>query len=135
MFHAGLTPRSSTQIESLMSKIRPYHGILFLEDSVPNPGSNPFVLRFLDNYEPTRSIDEMASLSNLVLAQALQIVRHYLLWSRAIIIYPICASNVYANAVKLPPGYKQLETAFTQQFPDFKLNDIFEAVSILWYDI
>uniref|UniRef100_A0A915MCY7 GATOR complex protein NPRL3 n=1 Tax=Meloidogyne javanica TaxID=6303 RepID=A0A915MCY7_MELJA len=129
MFHAGLTPRSSTQIESLMSKIRPYHGILFLEDSVPNPGSNPFVLRFLDNYEPTRSIEEMASLSNLVLAQALQIVRHYLLWSRAIIIYPICASNVYANAVKLPPGYKQLETAFTQQFPDFKLNDIFEAFS------
>ncbi|CAK5085353.1 unnamed protein product [Meloidogyne enterolobii] len=129
MFHAGLTPRSSTQIESLMSKIRPYHGILFLEDSVPNPGSNPFVLRFLDNYEPTRSIEEMASLSNLVLAQALQIVRHYLLWSRAIIIYPICASNVYANAEKLPPGYKQLETAFSQQFPEFKLNDIFEAFS------
>uniref|UniRef100_A0A1I8BZU7 GATOR complex protein NPRL3 n=1 Tax=Meloidogyne hapla TaxID=6305 RepID=A0A1I8BZU7_MELHA len=129
MFHAGLTPRSSAQVESLMSKIRPYHGILFLEDSVPNPGSNPFVLRFLENYEPTKSIEEMASLSKLSLVQALQIVRHYLLWARAIIIYPICASNVYANAVKLPPGYKQLLSSFSHQFQDFKLNEVFEAFS------
>jgi hypothetical protein len=135
MFHAGLTPRSSSQVETLMLKIRPYHTILFLVDSVPNPGSNPSVLKFLECYEPTKCLEEMSFLSKLSLIQVFQIVRHYLLWARAIIIYPICSSNVYANAEKLPPGYKQLVISFNQQFPEFKLNEIFEAVGIIFINI
>jgi hypothetical protein len=66
-----------------MARIQPYHGILFLEDSVPSPDSNPFVLRFLEEYEPSRSIEELALLSGLsAQSQVLQIVRHYLLWAR-----------------------------------------------------
>jgi hypothetical protein len=112
-----------------MARIRPYHGVLFLEDSVPSPDSNPFVLRFLEEYDPSRSIEELSLLAGLPLSQVLQIVRHYLLWARAMVIYPICTSNIYANSEHLPAGYKALEEAFNDQFIDYQLAEILEAVS------
>lgn len=49
-------------------------------------------------YIPFFSIEEISVLSGLPLSQVLQIVRHYLMWARATIIYPICLSNVYTTA-------------------------------------
>lgn len=65
LLQAGLTPRSryvsqvyestfSKEIDKIMRQVRPYHGILFLEDTLPSPDSNSFVMKFLNEYEPDR---------------------------------------------------------------------------------
>ncbi|KAL3086638.1 hypothetical protein niasHT_037764 [Heterodera trifolii] len=82
------------QPPKLKRHIRPYHGLLFLDESIPNPDSKPSCAGFIDGYEPSRSFEELAHLSDLPIDQVLQIVRHYLLWARAMLIYPICTTNV-----------------------------------------
>lgn len=37
-----------------MRRIRPYHGILLLEESIPSPDSNPSVRLLLKHCEPDR---------------------------------------------------------------------------------
>lgn len=40
----------------------------------------------------------MSVQTGLPLSQLLQIVKHYIMWARAIVIYPICSTNVYTTA-------------------------------------
>ncbi|KAL3111357.1 hypothetical protein niasHT_019587 [Heterodera trifolii] len=129
--HVGLASRSAAEIEATMRHIRPYHGLLFLDESIPNPDSNPFVRRFIDEYEPSRSFEELAHLSGLPIDQVLQIVRHYLLWARAMLIYPICTTNVYANAPQQPHNFRTLEAQFGDRFGSdcCPMADVLEAFS------
>uniref|UniRef100_A0A914I9J7 GATOR complex protein NPRL3 n=1 Tax=Globodera rostochiensis TaxID=31243 RepID=A0A914I9J7_GLORO len=128
--HAGLAPRSSAEVEATMRHIRPYHGLLFLDESIPSPDANPFVHRFLDEYEPSRSFEEMSHLSGLPIGQVLQIVRHYLLWARAMLIYPICTTNVYANAPQQPHNFRTLEAQFSDRFDtECPMAEVLEAFS------
>ncbi|KAI1715395.1 phosducin domain-containing protein [Ditylenchus destructor] len=128
LVQAGLAPKSSKEVESIMRQVCPYHGILFLEDYLPSPDSNPFVLRFLEEYEPSRSIDEMSAYSGLPLSQVLLIVKHYLMWARAIVIYPICSTNVYTTVPCLT-SFSSMAKSFSEQFPDCSLAEILEQFS------
>lgn len=58
LIQAGLSPKSSREVESIMRQVCPYHGILFLEDTFPSPDSNPLLLRFLKEYEPNKRLLE-----------------------------------------------------------------------------
>uniref|UniRef100_A0A0N4W4T5 Glyco_transf_41 domain-containing protein n=1 Tax=Haemonchus placei TaxID=6290 RepID=A0A0N4W4T5_HAEPC len=98
--HAHLTPKNRAEIDRI---VKPYHGILLLEDVWPSPDANPSVTLLLKHCEPDRSILDMSTASGIPLLQVFLIVRHLLLWARAIVIYPLCNTNVYASATYPKP--------------------------------
>ncbi|KAL3086644.1 hypothetical protein niasHT_037770 [Heterodera trifolii] len=115
------------QPPKLKRHIRPYHGLLFLDESIPNPDSKPSCAGFIDGYEPSRSFEELAHLSDLPIDQVLQIVRHYLLWARAMLIYPICTTNVF-NGLLRNKLLVQLHTFFfLLPLPSIDANDSCKA--------
>ncbi|KIH49911.1 hypothetical protein ANCDUO_20013, partial [Ancylostoma duodenale] len=81
----------------------PYHGILLLEDVWPSPDANPSVTLLLKHCEPDRSILDMSTASGIPLLQVFLIVRHLLLWARAVVVYPLCNTNVYSSATLPKP--------------------------------
>ncbi|VDO53114.1 unnamed protein product, partial [Onchocerca flexuosa] len=83
--HAGLTPRSRAEIEATILRLRPYHGILLLEDAIPGHDSNPALHFFLKHCHPDQSLISISDSSGLPLFQVLTVVRHLLLWARAIV--------------------------------------------------
>ncbi|KAE9421435.1 hypothetical protein Angca_002242, partial [Angiostrongylus cantonensis] len=122
--HAQLTPKSRAEIDKIVKKIRPYHGILLLEDVWPSPDANPSVTLLLKHCEPDRSILDISTASGLPLLQVFLIVRHLLLWARAIVIYPLCNANVYSSATYPKPLGRYI-SLFSQQFgPSFHLADV-----------
>lgn len=123
LLHAGLTPKSRAEIEAIIRHIRPYHGILLLEDAIPSPDSNPSVRLLLKHCEPDRSILGMSNSSGLPLVQVLLVVRHLLLWARAVIIYPLCSSNVYSSATP-PKPLAKLSEQFSEIFEKAQLPAI-----------
>ncbi|PIO61406.1 hypothetical protein TELCIR_17072, partial [Teladorsagia circumcincta] len=55
--------------------------------------------------------------------QVFLIVRHLLLWARAVVIYPLCNTNVYASAT-YPKPWRRYISLFSQQFgSSFHLAD------------
>ncbi|CAJ0572450.1 unnamed protein product, partial [Mesorhabditis spiculigera] len=96
--HAHLTPRSAVEIDRLVSRIRPYHSVLLLEDVTPSPDSNPNVALMIRHCDPDRSILDISTASGIPLIQVLMVVRHLLIWARAVVIYPIVNTNVYSSA-------------------------------------
>uniref|UniRef100_A0A915ESY5 GATOR complex protein NPRL3 n=1 Tax=Ditylenchus dipsaci TaxID=166011 RepID=A0A915ESY5_9BILA len=125
---AGLAPKSNKEVEEIMKQVCPYHGILFLEDCLPSPDSNPFVLKFLEKYEANLSIEELSASTGLPLLQVLQIVKHYLLWARAIVIYPICSTNVYTTT-PCHTSFTTMVNTFSEQFEGCGLAEIVEQFS------
>jgi len=128
LLQAGLAPKSTKEVEAIMRQVHPYHGILFLEDSLPSLDSNPIVTRFLEEYDPGRSLEEMSLRSGLLPSQSMQLVKHYLMWARAIVIYPICSSNVYAATPPSAP-FSKLSERFGEQFPQCSLAEVCEQFS------
>ncbi|CAJ0928791.1 unnamed protein product, partial [Mesorhabditis belari] len=96
--HARLTPRTAAEIDRLVSRIRPYHSVLLLEDVTPSPDANPNVALMIRHCDPDRSILDISTASGIPLMQVLLVVRHLLLWARAVVIYPIVNTNVYSSA-------------------------------------
>lgn len=46
-------------VNQIMNFIQPYHTVLFFEDIVPGPDVNPYVLRFFENYDLERSLNDI----------------------------------------------------------------------------
>ncbi|CAI4231987.1 unnamed protein product [Auanema sp. JU1783] len=95
---AQLTPKSRAEIDKLIQMIRPYHVALFMKHSTPNIG-----------------LSDISVLSGIPLNQCFLIVRHLLLWARALVIYPICSKNDYSSATRPRPIERQVE-AWNKQF-------------------
>ncbi|EYB91114.1 hypothetical protein Y032_0210g2138 [Ancylostoma ceylanicum] len=56
-------------------------------------------------------------------ARVFLIVRHLLLWARAVVVYPLCNTNVYSSAT-LPKPLGRYISLFSQQFgPSFHLAE------------
>ncbi|KJH49876.1 hypothetical protein DICVIV_03987 [Dictyocaulus viviparus] len=122
--HAHLTPKNRAEIDKIVKKIRPYHGILLLEDVWPSPDANPSVTLLLKHCEPDRSILDISTASGIPLLQVFLIVRHLLLWARAVVIYPLCNTNVYSSATH-PKPLERYISLFCQQFGSkFHLSDV-----------
>ncbi|VDK61357.1 unnamed protein product [Anisakis simplex] len=112
----------------MIRKIRPYHGIILLEESIPSPDSNPSVRLILKHCEPDKSLIGISNASGLPLVQVLLVVRHLLLWARAVVIYPLCSSNVYSSATH-PKPLNNLSENFSELFEDAELASVLAEFS------
>ncbi|CAG9530894.1 unnamed protein product [Cercopithifilaria johnstoni] len=128
LLHAGLTPRTRSEIEATIRRLKPYHGILLLEDAIPGHDSNPALHFFLKHCHPDQSLMSISDSSGLPLFQVLTIVRHLLLWARAIVIYPLCSSNVYTSATS-PKPLSRLSEQFGEIFENAHLPTILAQFS------
>lgn len=61
-------------IENIDKILQSYHTLLFFEDCVPGPDSNPYVLRFFEHYELERSLHEISHYSRMPLQQVSLII-------------------------------------------------------------
>ncbi|VDM95177.1 unnamed protein product [Thelazia callipaeda] len=128
LLHAGLTPKTKMEVEETIRRLRPYHGILLLEDALPGHDSNPALNLFLKYCHPDQSLVGISDSSGLTLFQVLSIVRHLLLWIRAIIIYPLCSTNIYTSATSPKPLMKLTEQ-FGETFENAYLPTILAQFS------
>uniref|UniRef100_A0A1I8EP42 GATOR complex protein NPRL3 n=2 Tax=Wuchereria bancrofti TaxID=6293 RepID=A0A1I8EP42_WUCBA len=128
LLHAGLTPKTRSEIEATIRRLRPYHGILLLEDAIPGHDSNPALHFFLKHCHPDQSLISISDSSGLSLFQVLTVVRHLLLWARAIVIYPLCSSNVYTSATS-PKPLSRLSEQFSEIFENAHLPTILAQFS------
>jgi len=125
LLYAGLTPRSRSDIERTVSRIRPYHGLLVLRNCGPlSVDASPDVRLVLAHTQPNLSLLRLSSVTGLPLMQILYVVRHLLLWAQAVIIYPLCNSNVYTSAVTSKPCLSRVTERFSEAFPDSDLADL-----------
>ncbi|VBB25692.1 unnamed protein product [Acanthocheilonema viteae] len=128
LLHAGLTPKTRSEIEATILRLRPYHGILLLEDIIPGHDSNPTLHFFLKHCHPDQSLISISDSSGLPLFQVLTVVRHLLLWARAIVIYPLCTSNIYTSATS-PKPLSRLTEQFGEIFENAHLPTILAQFS------
>ncbi|TMS37702.1 hypothetical protein L596_004582 [Steinernema carpocapsae] len=125
MTHAGLPPKSRQDLEDAIRKIRPYHGIILLEETIPSPDANPALKLFLNHCEPDKSLVGISLACGLPLIQVLMVVRHLILWGRAIVIFPLSGSNVYSSATdRQLPLNNSLTEQYKEYFPDYHLADV-----------
>ncbi|KAK3090338.1 hypothetical protein FSP39_011028 [Pinctada imbricata] len=106
----------------------PYHGILLLEDrqilqeSFPSDCS-PAISRVVTVTTPLQSLQVLSLESDLSLSQIFQVVSHLVYWAKAIIIYPLCETNLYvlsptANIYCNDALVKECAQQFDKSLPD-----------------
>ena len=80
--------------------LRPYHGILLLQDentlleSLPLD-STPALSRLIEMANLLRNLQTLALEADLSLFQVFHLVCHLVYWAKATIIYPLCETKVY----------------------------------------
>ncbi|EFO93059.1 hypothetical protein GCK72_014716 [Caenorhabditis remanei] len=111
----NVVPKGRQDIDEIVRKMKPYHGILLLEDVWPTPDANPIVAKLLSHCSPDRSILDMSTASGIPIFEVFMIIRHLLQWTRAILIYPLCNTNIYTSATSPQPLDKMAEK-FAAQF-------------------
>ncbi|ULT96599.1 hypothetical protein L5515_011973 [Caenorhabditis briggsae] len=111
----NVVPKGRQDIDDIIRKMKPYHGILLLEDVWPTPDANPIVAKLLSHCSPDRSILDMSTASGIPIFEVFMIIRHLLQWTRAILIYPLCNTNIYTSATSPQPLDKMAEK-FAAQF-------------------
>ncbi|XP_065205710.1 GATOR1 complex protein NPRL3 [Planococcus citri] len=127
---------SPEDIDRCLQNLKPYHGLLLLEDintvlnSLP-PDASPSLIRFLKVYSPLKNFQMISADSDLTIAQVFNLIGHFLNWGSAMIIYPLCESNIYVIA----PGAgitsnSPLTEKFAQQFPEHNLLEVMEEFSL-----
>ncbi|BES94395.1 Nitrogen Permease Hypothetical protein amino acid transport activity 3 [Nesidiocoris tenuis] len=94
---------SSEALKQHMEKLRPYHGILLLVDpsfliDTLFPDCSPTLIRLVKIYTPLKSFQVLAADADLTLRTVCNLACHLVYLGKAIIIYPICESNVYIAA-------------------------------------
>ncbi|CAH1794229.1 unnamed protein product [Owenia fusiformis] len=116
--------------------LRPYHGILLTVDenklleSLP-PDCSPALIRLVKMASPIKSLQKLASDTDISLQQVFQLVSHLVYWAKAMIIYPLCESNVYVlspdtNTFK----NSELVEKFAEEFQGVALSKILAEFSL-----
>ena len=95
-------PLDIATIESCLSKVQPYHGLLVYDkqdvwDSLAESCSGS-IIRFLNVYKPTKSLQALSTDADIALNHVFAIARHLVMWGKACIIYPLCETNLYVLA-------------------------------------
>ena len=96
--HKVLTMEPDSILKCL-KYLRPYHGILLLQDentlleSLPLD-STPALSRLIQVANPLRSLQTLALEADLSLFQLFHLVCHLVYWAKATIIYPLREANV-----------------------------------------
>lgn len=118
-----------------LKSLRPYHGVLLLTDPLElleslQIDSSPALKRFLQMYNPLKSLQTLAADSDLTLAQVFQLASHLVYWAKATIIYPLCESNVYVVSPDAALTNQLLES-FSEQFPGVCLLQVHTHIIFL----
>ncbi|XP_045213441.1 GATOR complex protein NPRL3-like [Mercenaria mercenaria] len=110
-------------IQKSLKSLRPYHGILLLQsdsvllESLP-VDCTPALSRLIQVANPLRSLQMLALEADLSLFQVFQLVCHLVYWAKAVIIYPLCETNIYVLSPSANTHVSsKLVEDFTQQFP------------------
>jgi len=130
--HAATDPEV---VRQAISSVRPYHGMLLLEDvetlvSHLPPDASPGLLRVIRQTSHVKSLTNLAADADLALGQVFQIVGHLVYWGKAIIIYPLCESNVYVLAPNSSTYVNSLVEGFTEHFPRMSLPAVLAEFSL-----
>lgn len=118
-------------IELCLKAIRPYHGLLLLVDAADllealPPDSSPALARLIQVYSPIKSLQSLAVDSDLTLTHVYQLAGHLLYWAKAMVVYPLVKSNVYAVAPNASTRVScPLVEKFKEKFPDHNLLEVF----------
>uniref|UniRef100_A0A0K8TF05 GATOR complex protein NPRL3 n=2 Tax=Lygus hesperus TaxID=30085 RepID=A0A0K8TF05_LYGHE len=94
---------SPEAITKYMENVKPYHGMLLLVDAATLmdslvPDCSPTLTRLIKIYTPLKSLQTLAADADLTLRMVCNLASHLVYWGKAIIIYPLCESNVYMAA-------------------------------------
>uniref|UniRef100_A0A1B6E1R3 GATOR complex protein NPRL3 n=1 Tax=Clastoptera arizonana TaxID=38151 RepID=A0A1B6E1R3_9HEMI len=123
-------------IDRCLQSIRPYHGILLLVEpsqliDILPPDSAPALLRLLKMYSPLKSLQTLSADADLTLAQVFNLTGHLLYWGNAIVIYPLCESNVYVVSPDAPTNTNSaLVEKFSEFFPGESLLQVMSDFSL-----
>ncbi|KAG1659949.1 GATOR complex protein NPRL3 [Nymphon striatum] len=124
------------EIQICLEALRPYHGILLLEeseillDSLPHDAS-PSLARLISIYSPVKCLQTLATDCDLTLTHVYELVGHLLVWAKATVIYPLCSSNVYILSPKAPTHITSpLMATFIEKFPGMSLLAIMSEFSL-----
>lgn len=126
MTHTSMPVISTHNIKRCLLYLRPYHGMLLLQeprvilDSLPIDASPAFI-QLIKVTKPEKNFMDLSVDSNLTLMQIFCIVSQLIYWSKATIIYPICNSNIYAIHPLASTGLRsKLVSDFRTRFPNNK---------------
>ena len=135
MHDPGLVMEPGT-ISACMEALRPYHAILLLdakEDIINNLplDSSPALKRLISLANPLKSLQTLAADSDLTLSHIFHLVGHLLYFGKAVVIYPLCDSNVYvlASSADTSPQSK-IADAFSEVFPGACLTRVMSEFSV-----
>ncbi|CAG7833317.1 unnamed protein product [Allacma fusca] len=123
------------KIHKCLEAIRPYHAILLLVEREALVASfwvdaSSTIPRLLQVYSPLKSLQTLAADADLTLSQVVEIASHLVYWAAAIVIYPMCESNVYVIAPDAPITSPELASAFTESFPGVSLSQLLSDFSM-----
>lgn len=111
--------KNATDVERVLHDIQPYHGILVYDMKDVSQSLKPFasssIRVFLQIYNPTKSLQFIASEADMALNHVYAIVRHLVSWGKACIIYPLCESNIYMIA---PTAVLDKSSHFVDEFSE-----------------
>lgn len=123
-------------IDKCLQALKPYHGMLLLVDPselfdcIPPSGSR-ILIQLIESYNPLKSLQSLATDSNLSLDQVFQLVGHLVYWAKATIIYPLCETNVYVIAPDAPLHiHSSLVEKFSTKFPGMSLFEVISDFSL-----
>lgn len=141
MNHKSMPAVSTKDIKRCLLYLRPYHGLLLLQepqellDSLPIDASPAFI-QLIRVTKPDKNLMDLSVDANLTLMQIFSIVSQLIYWAKATVIYPICDSNIYAIHPLASTGLRsKLVQDFRIRFPNSKsihhyLADFSEGTSL-----
>uniref|UniRef100_A0A914WBV3 GATOR complex protein NPRL3 n=1 Tax=Plectus sambesii TaxID=2011161 RepID=A0A914WBV3_9BILA len=124
----GIPSTSLEKLESALQYLRPYHGILVLEDVPLSIDASPTIVQLLRYCTPSKSLQDICSDADLPLSQVFLVVRHLITWCKAVVIYPLCETNLYAVAPDAALS-KQLIEQFSETTPNHQLSTVLAEFS------
>jgi len=86
--------------------------------------------RVLQVYSPLKSLQTLAADADLTLSHVVEIASHLVYWAQAIVIYPLCETNVYALAPDCPITSEKLRASFNEKFPGVSLTETLAQFSM-----
>lgn len=123
-------------IDKSLRALKPFHGFLLLVDPselldcVP-PSAAHLLLQLIEIYNPLKSLQSMATDSDLSLEHVIQLVSHLVYWAKATIIYPLCETNVYVISPDATLHvHSSLVEKFSTKFPGMSLFEVISDFSL-----
>ncbi|KAF2348125.1 hypothetical protein FHG87_021119 [Trinorchestia longiramus] len=105
-------------------RVQRYMSVLLLRErralvAAASPPVSPTVRRLMDVLSPTSTLGKIAADADLIHSHVVDVVGHYIHWGYMMVIYPVCAKNLYVMSSKAPEIICQhgLCGRFDERFP------------------